>query len=54
MEIAVFIVVVVLLGLAWGLSRSKGAPDLEELDARTARGQMDKQFKKPPNEGGLL
>ena len=47
------IVIVVLLVLAWGGLRS-GGPDDAELDPRTASRSMDKQFKKPPNEGGLL
>jgi hypothetical protein len=55
MEIAVFIVVVVVLfAFAWGRLRSGGVGDPEDLDPRTSRRQMDKQFKKPPNEGGLL
>ena len=49
----VIIVIVVLLAVAWGGLRS-GSPDDAELDPRTSRRQMDKQFKKPPNEGGLL
>jgi hypothetical protein len=47
------VVVVVLLVVAWGGLRS-GGPDDVELDPRTSSRSMDKQFKKPPNEGGLL
>jgi hypothetical protein len=54
MVIAILLVVlVVLLVVAWGGLRS-GGPDAEELDARTSSRRMDKQFKRPPNEGGLL
>jgi hypothetical protein len=54
MVILVFIVViVVLMVVAYGGLRS-GGPDDVELDPLTSRRQMDQQFKKPPNEGGLL
>jgi hypothetical protein len=54
MEIAVVaVVLIVLLVFAWGGLR-RGGPDDVELDPRTSRRQMDKEFKKPPNEGGLL
>jgi hypothetical protein len=49
----ILIVVVVVFVVAWGGLRS-GGPDDAELDPRTSRRQMDQQFKKPPNEGGLL
>jgi hypothetical protein len=49
----VIVVVVVLFVVAWGSLRSGGSDD-PELDPRTSRRQMDQQFKKPPNEGGLL
>jgi len=52
--IIVSIVVVVLLGVAWGGFRRGGAGDPQDLDPRTSRRTMDQQFKKPPNEGGLL
>jgi hypothetical protein len=50
----VFFVLVVALVFAWGGLRRGGAGDPEDLDPRTSRRQMDRQFKKPPNEGGLL
>jgi hypothetical protein len=48
------IVIVVLFVVAWGGLRRGGAGDPEDLDPRTSRRSMDKQFKTPPNEGGLL
>jgi hypothetical protein len=55
MEIAVIcVVLIVLLGVAWGGLRRGGAGNPEDIDPRTSRRQMDRQFKKPPNEGGLL
>ena len=48
------VVLIVLLVFVWGRARRGGDPGPEDLDPRTSRRQMDKQFKKPPNEGGLL
>ena len=52
--VVVLDVLVVILVVAWSGLRRGGPDDPAELDPRTARRQMDKQFKKPPNEGGLL
>jgi hypothetical protein len=54
MVIAVLaVVLIVVFVVAWGGLR-QGGPDAAELDPHTSRREMDKQFKKPPNEGGLL
>jgi hypothetical protein len=48
------LVILVAVVFVYGRARSGGEPGPEELDPRTSRRQMDRQFKKPPNEGGLL
>jgi hypothetical protein len=48
------VVLIVVLLFVWGAARRGGDPGPQELDPRTSRRQMDKQYKKPPNEGGLL
>jgi hypothetical protein len=53
LTIALLVVLVVVLAVVWGGLR-RGGPHDPEIDARTSRRQMDRQFKKPPNEGGLL
>ena len=54
--LVVLIVAFVITVFVWGRLGSGGPDDdqLVELDPRTSRRQMDKQFKKPPNDGGLL